>query len=73
MNIIQRFLKRKDRYIIEYRIKVNIYRYIVRGISEKDAADRFGTIWVNKNLEIYPFPMYKLMSVKKINKRIEII
>ncbi len=65
------FFKKRNKYIVEYRVNKNIYNFIIKGEDEKDALNRLSNIWNNKYDGLYPFPKYELISIKKINKRLE--
>lgn len=73
--VIHRILKkfRKEIYLIEYQVHNSFYRVIIKAGEEEKWEDVFDKKWSSSCFGIYPYPMYKIIDVKKVNKKIEII
>lgn len=73
--VIHRILKkfRKEIYLIEYQVHNSFYRIIIKVGEEEKCEEVFEKKWASSCFGIYPYPMYKIIDVKKVNKKIEII
>lgn len=71
LSIKNLFIK-KDRYFVEYKVDKIIYNFIVKSKSEDDALLNFKEIWTDSIQGVYPYPEYKIVSIKKVNNKIEI-
>jgi len=63
---------KKSKYIVEYKIEGNIYNLVVKGKSEEHAAEVFEKKWLENVGEIYPFPKYEVVSIKRFFNKIKI-
>lgn len=73
--VIHRILKkfRKEIYLIEYQVHNSVYRVILRVRPDENCESVFEKKWSSSCFGIYPYPIYKILDIKKLNKKIEII
>ena len=72
ISLIKKFLNKKDRYFIEYKVKRKIYNFIIKAESEVEVELKFDEIWTDSISGVYPYPEYKVISIKKVNSKIEL-
>ncbi len=65
-------MNKKRLYFLEYQVKNNIYNYMIKAKSEDDVIKKFEKMWENEFDGVYPYPEYKIITIKKIMKKLKI-
>jgi hypothetical protein len=59
--------------MVEYEAHNSIYNVLIKVGTEETCLEVFEKEWASASFGIYPYPMYKIIDIKKMIKKIEII
>ena len=69
---LKSFFAKKISYLIEYQTGKKVYNILIKCEVENMVREKFSILWENSIKGVYPYPTFKIISIKKIIKKIEL-